>query len=77
MCKWIKDILFPTNVLGRKKQCVFYEFEDGSVPNPINLSIVWVGKKMRLSYTIITHVQRPFPHAVVVRYGKADFILFL
>lgn len=73
MCKWIKDILFPTNVLGKKKKCVFYEFEDGNVPNPINLSIVWVGEKIRMSYTIVTNVQRPFPHAVVVENGKADF----
>lgn len=48
MCKWIKDILFPTNVLGKKKKCIKYPLPSGYTS--VNLDIECKGE-MVVSYT--------------------------
>lgn len=52
MCKWIKNILFPTNLLGKKKRCVTYQLPT----NPATLPIEWTGERLRVTYTFIKSV---------------------
>ena len=56
MCLKVKDILFPFNIFGKKKQCV--HFDATNVPDEGSprrwhktINIVWSGERMALSYT--------------------------
>lgn len=50
MCKWIKDILFPTNVLGKKRKSLTFDIP-AYPPMPVTLTIVWSGELLKLAYT--------------------------
>lgn len=50
MCKFIKDILFPLNLLGKKRVCVSYKVI-GSTPEDYTLNVVWSGERMEIAYT--------------------------
>ena len=51
MCKWIKDILWPTNVLGSKKQSFKVE-----IPAPpyedVLFTVEWTGRRLDVCYCI-------------------------
>lgn len=51
MCKFIKDILFPLNLLGKKRVCVAYTVPDGSQIADYTLNVVWSGERMEVAYT--------------------------
>ena len=51
MCKFIKDILFPLNLLGKKRVCVAYTIPDGSMIEDYTLNVVWSGERMEIAYT--------------------------
>lgn len=51
MCKFIKDILFPLNLLGKKRVCVSYTVPDGSIIEDYTLNVVWSGERMEIAYT--------------------------
>jgi hypothetical protein len=58
MCKFIKDILFPLNLLGKKRVCVAYKVT-GSMPEDYTLNVVWSGERMEVTYTQIARVPLP------------------
>ena len=45
MCKWIKDILFPTNVLGKKKKSIRVDLENPPY-DARTFDIVWSGERL-------------------------------
>lgn len=50
MCKWIKDILFPTNVFGKKIKT--FTFPHTHPPyNSYNYDIEWTGERLEFTYT--------------------------
>lgn len=51
MCKFIKDILFPLNLLGKKRVCVSYTVPDGAPIADYTLNAVWSGERMEIAYT--------------------------
>lgn len=60
MCKWLRDILFPTNILGSDTNVVKYDFSDTTPPVvPITppwdkryqFTIIWSGDVLNLCYT--------------------------
>lgn len=49
MCKYIKDIFFPFNIFGKKKQCVSFD-----IPNDhstVTLNIEWTGERLQVAWT--------------------------
>ena len=64
MCKRIKDILFPTNVLGKKKKCVKFDLPDGFYRGTINIQ--WEGERLDVTFTY--GVQIKFPPSERRRY---------
>lgn len=58
MCKFIKDILFPLNLLGKKRVCVAYKVV-GSTAEDYTLNVVWSGERMEVTYTQIAVVPPP------------------
>ena len=52
MCKRIKDILWPLNVLGSKVRSIKYKLPDGGT---ITVQVVWEGKRLQMCYT---HLRR-------------------
>lgn len=64
MCKFIKDILFPLNVLGKKKRSIVIDLPDGY--DPVTLNINWEGDRIDVRYTRIWLPPR--------QYGKAQGI---
>ena len=50
MCKFIKDILFPLNLFGKKRVCVAYKVT-GSTVEDYTLNVVWSGERMEITYT--------------------------
>lgn len=50
MCKFIKDILFPLNLFGKKRVCVAYKVT-GRTPEDYTLNVVWTGERMEIAYT--------------------------
>lgn len=58
MCKFIKDILFPLNLLGKKRVCVAYKVT-GRTPEDYTLNVVWSGERMEVAYTQIAVVPPP------------------
>lgn len=61
MCKLIKDILFPLNLLGKKRVCVAYKVT-GSMPEDYTLNVVWSGERMEISYT--NRITRTMPGVI-------------
>ena len=52
MCKWLRDILFPTNILGKKKQCVAVSWADTpEVDGYKSFDVVFYGEYCEISYT--------------------------
>lgn len=51
MCKFIKDILFPLNLFGKKRVCVAYTIPDGATIEDYTLNVVWSGERMEIAYT--------------------------
>lgn len=58
MCKFIKDILFPLNLLGKKRVCVAYKVT-GRTPEDYTLNVVWSGERMEVAYT--QNIMRTMP----------------
>lgn len=58
MCKFIKDILFPLNILGKKRVCVAYKVV-GRTAEDYTLNVVWTGEQMEVTYTQIAVVPPP------------------
>lgn len=50
MCKWLRDILFPTNVLGKKKRCVKWVHNFSSADN---YTIQWAGDRLQICHASI------------------------
>ena len=57
MCKRLRDILFPTNIFGKKRQSI--EFSIADIPSEgtpgnahRNITIVWSGERMVETHTI-------------------------
>lgn len=50
MCKWIKDILFPTNVLGKKKDSFEIKIENPPYTSR-TFNIEWTGERLDIAYT--------------------------
>lgn len=50
MCKWIKDILFPTNILGKKKKCVKVAIENPPYTDRV-FNVDWQGERLNICYT--------------------------
>lgn len=59
MCKFIKDILFPLNLFGKKRVCVAYTIPDGVTIEDYTLNVVWSGERMEVTYTQIAVVPPP------------------
>lgn len=55
MCKWIKDILFPTNVLGKKRKVI--PFDTSAIPAmPFKtVTIQWTGERLQVCFTYATY----------------------
>lgn len=53
MClKKLKEILFPTNVLGKNKRCVTFDTSGTPVvDDKKTFTIVWAGEALQVSYT--------------------------
>ena len=62
-CKKIKDILFPLNVLGKKKQCVNYQLTD---PLPNTIPVEWIGERLRITFTYYKRIYHPMPKKVTI-----------
>ena len=50
MCKWIKDILFPTNVLGKKKDSFGIKIDNPPYTSR-DFNITWTGERLEVAYT--------------------------
>lgn len=52
MCKRLKDILFPLNILGNKVRCITYPtpFQPTSTVSSLDLAIEFEGKRFELRY---------------------------
>lgn len=61
MCKWIKDILFPTNVLGKKKKCIKVAIDNPPYTNR-TFDIEWTGERLDICYTRIVRRGRTSTH---------------
>lgn len=49
MCKWLRDILFPLNLLGKKKRS--FEVPVQSPPyNNVPFTVVWSGDRLDMCY---------------------------
>ena len=49
MCKWIKDILWPTNAKGDKKQS--FKVEIAAPPyNNVTFTVEWAGERLDICY---------------------------
>lgn len=49
MCKYIKDIFFPFNIFGKKKQCVTFDpYHEGNGTFP--QYIEWTGERIDVSW---------------------------
>ena len=58
MCKWIKDILFPTNVLGNKKNSIRIDLPDLQIGENL-VGIDWIGDRIDVTWTYrITDMQQ-------------------
>lgn len=57
MCKWIKDILFPTNCFGKKKKCAKYQLPDGFTS--VTLNIQWEGERLDVTFTYGVQIKLP------------------
>lgn len=57
MCKWLRDILFPTNVLGKKKQCVKYQLPVGFTSGTLNIQ--WEGERLDVTFTYGVQIKLP------------------
>lgn len=72
MCKWIKDILFPTNVLGKKIRT--FTFPQVHPPyNSYNYDIEWTGERLEFTYTRYGRsgeVVRHFPRRIMFQDGN-------
>lgn len=52
MCDWLKDILFPTNLLGKKRQSIVYDLSGvPMINNKVTLNIMWSGDRLVISRT--------------------------
>ena len=51
MCKKIKDILFPTNLFGKKIVCKQFVLPDNNAD--INVYVEWTGDRLQMTYTSI------------------------
>ena len=49
MCQRLRDIFFPTNVLGKDIRCVSYPLSRTQFP--INLTCQWVGDRILVQWT--------------------------
>lgn len=73
MCKRLRDILFPTNLLGKDVRCVEYDTSDtpytgSNVGRHKHFDINWTGDQLVVSYTIRS--------AVIYGPGRADITLY-
>jgi hypothetical protein len=60
MCKWIKYILFPTNVLGKKKKCVSFDtLNTPTIDNMQTFEIEYEGDALAVRYTQFTQRKTP------------------
>ena len=50
MCQRLRDILLPTNVLGKDIRCVSYPLSRTQFP--INLTCQWVGDRILVQWTV-------------------------
>ena len=52
MCDWLKNILFPTNLLGKKRQSIAYDLNGvPMINNKRTLNILWSGDRLVISRT--------------------------
>ena len=61
MCmKKIKDILFPTNLLGKNKKSFAYRLDYvPAIDFTKTVNVVWSGKRLDITYTTIEYPRRP------------------
>lgn len=72
MCKQLLSILFPLNILGKKRKCVKYSVYDlPVVGNEKTLNISWVGERLIVTHTIIQSF--PFSREKETLQYKSDF----
>lgn len=77
MCKRIKDILFPTNVLGKKKKCIKVAVPEQS--GAYNYEIVWSGERLQVAWAYNVQIKTPGerrryidPHKEIFTNGDDD-----
>lgn len=51
MCKWLRNILQPLNVLNKNIRCVSYPLS--RTAHPINIPIKWTGDALYVRWTLI------------------------
>lgn len=61
MCKFIKDILFPLNLFGKKRVCTEYIVR-ATAREDYTLNVVWTGERMEIAYT--NRITRPMPGVI-------------
>ena len=64
MCKRIKDILWPLNVLGKKKKSATYKLSGDPLPHTI--PVEWWGDQLRITFTFYRRVYTPYPRTVTI-----------
>jgi len=72
MCKWLRDILFPTNVLGKKIRT--FTFPQVHPPySSYNYDIEWTGERLEFTYTISGRsgmIVKHYPHRITFENGN-------
>lgn len=53
MCQRLRDILFPTNILGKDKRTIKYSLADTPIDGGgyKNITMTWSGKRLEFVYT--------------------------
>ena len=62
MCQRLRDILFPTNILGKDKRTIRFALPDNLTP--VHLTIDWAGDHLECCYVerVVWHYMTPEPH---------------
>lgn len=76
MCKKLRDILFPTNVLGKDKRTIKFSLKNKSISlHRILLDIQFVGKRLEICYTQVTNYNNYQEKSVAYENGDGTSIL--
>ena len=82
MCRWLSNILFPTEVTGRKRQCVSYRLPD-SASGIYPIIVKATGKRIHMSLVYDYGYYQPFhptditnvnDQTVTVMIGNSQYI---